>query len=86
MYIVPFHSEEKPCIEKYENVKIVQEIHSAAPAFDSYRFKKHLIKIREGNTFPAFIAYNNEKKYMFVGPVDGSTPRIETYSEITIVE
>lgn len=32
MYIVPFHSEEKPCIEKYENVKIVQEIHSADEA------------------------------------------------------
>ena len=107
MYIVPFHTEEKPCIEKYENVKIVQEIRSAdeavkafvfefgslarainpaAPAFDGYRFKKHLIKIREGNTFSDFIAHNSDKKYMFVVPVDGSTPRIETYSEITIAE
>ena len=76
MYIVPFHTEEKPCIEKYENVKIVQEIRSAdeavkafvfefgslarainpaAPAFDGYRFKKHLIKIREGNMLVADI-------------------------------
>lgn len=107
MFVVPFHDNRPPSIEKYDGVKVFQQVNSvtdavkaftqeygslarvvnpAAKAYDGYKFKKETIHIRKGSSFEAFIAHDDQKTYFFVVPVDGDTPKIETFQDVFIEE
>lgn len=56
------------------------------PDYNGYKFQRKLIRIRNSAPFEAFVAANNSKQYAFVVPEDGASPKIETYSDITIIQ
>ena len=68
-----------------EYPSLVRSINPAAPAYDGYKFEKQTIQIRQGGTFEAFAGHNTAKEYYFIVPVDGGTPKIEAYNEVTVL-
>lgn len=78
----------KQAVEVFINEfgSLARALNPAAPAYDGYRFEKQKITIKDGETFKAYIASDTAQKTTFVVPVNGDSPDIVDYNDVTVLD
>ncbi len=70
----------------FEFGSLARALNPDAPYYNDYDFMKYSVRIKDGKPMIAYIAHDKECTTTFVVPVDGSTPTIEDFKDVSVIK